>query len=353
MAAMLGLLTIGVMVGWAGFAPRKLKWIPGALLAVTLATVIAQVLAMPVRFVNLPDSLFSAVQLPAAANFMRMMEPEFIIASLTLAFVASAETLLSATAVDQMHDGPRANYDRELLSQGVGNTLSGLAGGLPMTGVIVRSATNVAAGAKTRYSAIMHGVWLLLFVAALPFVLRMVPTASLAAVLVYTGYKLVNPDNVRRLLRFGGAPVIIYAATVIMIVATDLLLGIITGLVLSVVKVLWALSRLHIDVQESARGSYDVHVTGAATFLRMPRLVDALNAIPEGREIHVHLRGLMYIDHACFDAIGDWQRKRTDKGVPVVVEWQDARDRYFRSNDFPGIAKPRHPEPHTQAGSAH
>jgi MFS superfamily sulfate permease-like transporter len=354
MAAALGLVTIAVMVGWAGFAPRKLKWIPGALIAVTLATVIAQALAMPVRYVNLPDSLFSALQLPATSNFLRMIEPQFIVAALTLAFVASAETLLSATAVDQMHDGPRANYDREMLSQGVGNTLSGLAGGLPMTGVIVRSATNVAAGAKTRHSAIMHGVWLLLFVAALPFVLRMVPTASLAAVLVYTGYKLVNPDNVRRLLRFGGAPVIIYAATVIMIVATDLLIGIITGLVLSVVKVLWALSRLHIDVQhDTAHSRYDVHVTGAATFLRMPRLVDALTLIPEGSAVHLHLRGLMYIDHACFDAIADWERKRAEKGAPVVVEWQEARDRYFSSNDFPGIAKPRHPEPHVQAGSAH
>jgi MFS superfamily sulfate permease-like transporter len=200
----------------------------------------------------------------------------------------------------------------------------------------------------------MHGVWLLLFVAALPSVLRMVPTASLAAVLVYTGYKLVNVANIKRLLRFGGGPIIIYSATVVMIVATDLLIGIATGLALSLIKVLWALSRIDIDVRPDAlRHRIDVHVSGAATFLRMPGLVDKLGSLPEDKEVHVHLRDLLYIDHACFDAIAEWERKRNGKGHPVVVEWQDAKDRYFQTNDFGPLAKSREPEPHVGAGSAH
>jgi MFS superfamily sulfate permease-like transporter len=354
LAAMLGLTTIAVMVGWAAFAPRRLKWVPGALLAVTLATAIAQIFCMSVRYVDLPDSLLSALKFPGAENFFRLSDPQFILAALTLAFVASAETLLSATAVDQMHDGPRTKYNRELLSQGIGNSLSGLAGGLPMTGVIVRSATNVAAGAKTRHSAMLHGVWLLLFVAALPFVLRMVPTASLAAVLVYTGYKLVNPANFRRLLRFGGAPVIIYSATVIMIVATDLLIGIATGLLLSLIKILWALARIEIDIRSDARRSrVDVTVSGAATFLQMPRLIDSLSSLPEDAEVHVHLHGLRYIDHACFDAIADWERKRIEKGGLVVVGWDEAKARYRSTNHFGQLAKAREPEPHVGAGAGH
>jgi MFS superfamily sulfate permease-like transporter len=353
-AAFLGLTTIVVMLVWSAAAPRKLKWIPGALIAVALATAISQAFSMPVKYVNLPDSVLTAINLPAAQHFFQLMEPQFVIAALTLAFVASAETLLSATAVDQMHDGPRTNYNRELLSQGVGNTLSGLAGGLPMTGVIVRSATNVAAGGKTRRSTMFHGLWLLLFVAALPFVLRMVPTASLAVVLVYTGYKLINPANIKRLLRFGGAPIIIYSATVFMIVATDLLMGIATGLVMSLLKVLWALSRMEIDIRrDSAHSRIDVHVTGAATFLRMPRLVDALSSLPEYSAVHVHLGGLRYIDHACFDAIADWERKRAGKGGAVVVAWQDAKDRYVSANHFGNLAKARVPEPHAGAGAAH
>ena len=113
-----------------------------------------------------------------------------------MAFIASAETLLCASAVDQMHQGPRTKYDKELAAQGVGNALCGLLGVLPMTGVIVRSSANVEAGGKTRASAILHGVWLLLFAAVLPFTLSYIPVASLAAVLVFTGYKLAYPKAV-------------------------------------------------------------------------------------------------------------------------------------------------------------
>jgi MFS superfamily sulfate permease-like transporter len=153
------------------------------LVGVVFATAVAQFLSIPVRYVDLPDSLLGSIAMPEFSGFARLGELQFIIASLTLAFVASAETLLSATAVDQMHDGPRTRYNRELMSQGVGNTICGFLGGLPMTGVIVRSATNVAAGAKTRRSAIFHGLWLLVLVAAAPGVLRAVPVASLAAIL--------------------------------------------------------------------------------------------------------------------------------------------------------------------------
>jgi MFS superfamily sulfate permease-like transporter len=334
-AAMLGLTTIVILLLWGKFAPSKIKWVPGALIAVLVATVAAQVLAMPVRYVDLPDTLAGAISLPALANFARLWEGHFLIAAITLAFVASAETLLSATAVDQMHDGPRTKYNRELFSQGVGNMLAGFAGGLPMTGVIVRSATNVAAGGKTRLSTVMHGGWLLLLVAAVPFVLRMVPTASLAAILVYTGYKLVNPQNVRRLLRYGGLPVLVYAATVIMIVATDLLTGILTGLVLSILKVLYGMSHLGMEVRpDAARKRIDVYVTGSATFIRLPKLVDTLAALPEDSEVHLHLADVQYIDHASMDAISTWQRQREQKYAPVVIEWEEAMAKYRQGNRF-------------------
>ena len=202
------------------------------LVGVAAVTVVAQVLDLPIAYVDIPDNLLGSLQLPAASTWARLWDVRLVVEAAALAFVASAETLLSATAVDQMHGGKRTNYDRELLSQGAGNILAGLLGGLPMTGVIVRSATNVAAGAKTRTSAILHGVWLLLLVAAAPAVLRLVPTASLAAVLVYTGYKLVNVQNIRRLLQYGGMPVAIYAVTLTVIIVEDLLTGIIVGLLL-------------------------------------------------------------------------------------------------------------------------
>jgi MFS superfamily sulfate permease-like transporter len=333
LAAMLGITTIAILVLWSKFAPRQVRWVPGALVAVVCATAIAGLVKMPVRYVDLPDNLFASIQVPSLAVFARLSEPQFIIAAVTVAFVASAETLLCATAVDQMHDGPRTNYDRELLSQGIGNSLAGLAGGLPMTGVIVRSATNVAAGGKTRKSAIMHGFWLLILVAAAPAVLRLVPTASLAAILVYTGYKLVNPQNVRRLLQYGGAPVAIYAVTVVMIVATDLLTGIISGIVLSLGKVVYALSHMGIDVKKDTwRSRVEVHLQGAATFMRLPKLVDALEKLPTDTEVHVHIQQLNYIDHACLDALSTWEKKRNEKAATTVVEWDGLMEKYRSRN---------------------
>jgi MFS superfamily sulfate permease-like transporter len=332
-AAFLGITTILVILGWTSFAPAKLKWIPGALLGVATATTIATVLSMPVRYVDLPANLLGSIKLPEASAFAVFTDPTIILAAVGLAFVASAETLLSAAAVDQLHDGPRTNYDRELFSQGVGNSLSGLLGGLPLTGVIVRSATNVAAGARTRRSAIMHGAWLLLLVAIFPGVLRMVPTSSLAAVLVYTGYKLVNPANIRRLLSFGAAPLIIYAATVIVIVSVDLLAGILTGIALSVVKVLWALARLKIDVRNLGE-RVEVQISGAATFLRLPKLVDTLDRLPPGAEVRITFRDMRYIDHACFEAISNWERQWRGKNGKVILAWDELTSRYREQNQF-------------------
>ena len=118
-----------------------------------------------------------------------MFSAPILIGGLTIALVASAETLLCATAVDKLQTGSRTNYDKELRSQGVGNMICGLLGSLPMTGVIVRSSANVQAGARTRLSAVLHGIWLLVFVALLPGLLSLVPTSALAAILVFTGYK--------------------------------------------------------------------------------------------------------------------------------------------------------------------
>jgi MFS superfamily sulfate permease-like transporter len=341
-AAALGLTTILVLIGWAKLAPKKLHWVPGALIAVAVATIAARVFGMPVKYVNIPDNLLGSIRLPAWDAFASAFSVEMFVLAVTIAFVASAETLLSATAVDQMHDGPRTNYDRELVAQGAGNMIAGVLGGLPMTGVIVRSATNVAAGARTRASAMMHGVWLLLMVAALPFVLRAVPTASLAAVLVYTGYKLINPKNVRRLMQYGAFPVAIYAATVIVIIAEDLLTGILTGIGLSIVKILYGLTHMHIRVtRDSARNRIDVHVMGAATFLRMPKLVDTLDALPQGVEVHIHLDTATYVDHACMEALANWERKRAEKDSKVVVEWDDLRAKYQARNGWRGSAMPQ------------
>jgi MFS superfamily sulfate permease-like transporter len=332
-AARIGLLTIAILMFWKKLAVGPLKMAPAPLVAVVAATLTTFALNLPIKQVELPPSILSAITLPSLTGLdaWAAWQP-LLAAALSIAFIASAETLLSASAVDQMHCGPRTKYDRELAAQGVGNMVSGLLGALPMTGVIVRSAANVQAGARTNKSEILHGVWLLMFAAIFPFVLRLIPTASLAAILVYTGFKLVNLKVVEELRRFGASEVLIYAATVLAIVGKDLLTGVVVGIVLSIIKLLVTFSHLHVRVEDDpAEERVNLYLEGAATFLRLPRLAAALEAVPANRELHVHFEHLDYIDHACLDLLMNWQKQHEALGGSLVIDWESLTARIGHS----------------------
>jgi len=320
-AATIGVLTIGILIAWNTLAPRRVKWIPGALIAVVVAAATAAIQGLEIRYVQLPDSLLASSTLLSVEGLTLLAGSGLLLSAVALAFVASAETLLSAAAVDRMHDGPRANYDRELLAQGIGNTLCGLLGALPMTGVIVRSAANVNAGARTRQSTIFHAAWLLLFVLAFPGLLRLVPTASLAAVLVYTGYRLIDPGVVRRLAALGNMPVAIYAMTLVVIVGTDLLTGILVGLGASALQVLHRLTHFDVRVLQDEDGLH-VHLAGAGTFVRLPKLLALLEALPASERVRIHVHDLGFMDEAVLDSLASWEKqRRMQGGAPVLVEW--------------------------------
>ncbi len=332
-AAGIGLLTLVSLVGWTWLRdklPGPLKVVPAPLVAVGAATAAATALALPIQYVNVPTDWSSFVRLPELADISQLLRPAILAEAMALAVVASAESLLCANEVDKLHSGARSDLDKELVAQGVGNTLAGILGALPITGVIVRSTANVEAGATTRWSAVMHGFWLLGMVLLLPWVLAMVPVASLAAVLVYIGYKLVSPKVIRDLHARGRAELAIYVATVVAIVATNLLEGLLVGLALSVLRLAWTFSNLQVEVDEVDAGVVHVHLHGAATFVRLPWLVAALEPIREDAEVHVHLRHLTYIDHACLDAIADWERQREGRGGTLTMEWDELKARSAR-----------------------
>jgi MFS superfamily sulfate permease-like transporter len=323
-AARIGLLTIALIVLWRPLAPRALKLVPATLVAVLVATLATAGLDLPIRQVQIPDSLLDAIQLPTRDLRERLPGWSALLgAAASLAFIASAETLLCATAVDQLHNGPRTRYDRELAAQGVGNMICGFLGALPMTGVIVRSATNVDAGARSRLSAILHGAWLLLFVMLLPFLLRLIPTAALAAILVYTGCKLVSVKAIRTLWGYGKSEVAIYAATVAVIVARDLLSGVVLGILLSLVKLVYTFSHLTVRLEPMPEeGRTILNLEGAATFIRLPKLAAALETVPPNTELHVRFEQLTYIDHACLDLLINWGRQHEATGGRLVVDWE-------------------------------
>lgn len=320
-AGCIGMFTIAVVIVWVSLAPKKLKVIPAALIAVVGATALTTFLHLNIKTVSLPDNLLAAVQLPTTETLHKVFDWKIWLEAAGIAVIASAETLLTATAVDRIQSATKTRYDRELTAQGVGNILCGMVGALPMTGVIVRSSANVEAGARTRLSSILHGLWLLLFVVCLPFVLRLIPTASLAALLVYTGYKLTNFKVVKTLLPYGKSEVAIYFITLGAIIATDLLTGVITGMSLTTAKLLYTLGHLEIKSQSGPNSRIDLHLKGAATFLSLPKFAEALDDVPDNAELHVHLEDLTYIDHACLDLLMNWEVQHKGRGGVLAIDW--------------------------------
>ncbi|WP_434559873.1 SulP family inorganic anion transporter [Pseudomonas sp. Z5-35] len=320
-AGLLGLSTIAVMWLWEKFRPHSLRFVPGALLGVGLATAASLLLALQVKRVEVPENMAEAIDWLRPADLLNLADPSVLIAAFAVAFIASAETLLSAAAVDRMHSGERADFDRELSAQGIGNMLCGLLGALPMTGVIVRSSANVQAGATTRMSTIFHGLWLLLFVLLLSSVLQSIPVASLAGVLVYTGFKLVDLKAFRSLGRYGRMPMFTYAATALAIIFTDLLTGVLIGFGLTLAKLAWKASRLKISLIDLPQdGEMELRLVGAATFLKVPALTQVLNTVPEGATVHVPLNNLSYIDHSCLELLEEWGRANASKGSKLLIE---------------------------------
>ena len=331
-AAKIGLLSIAIIVLWQWLAPKRLRLIPGPLLAVAATTALAYAFSLPVLYVETPQNLLDGLNFPVLHIFQDVKLWDLLLAGFTIAAVASAETLLCASAVDRMHSGPRTQYDRELAAQGIGNMLCGLFGALPMTGVIVRSAANVHAGATSRWSAVLHGLWILLFVVFLGGLLRMIPICALAGILIHIGLRLIDYKALIHLWKTSRSEALIFVTTMVVIAAEDLLTGVITGVVLSALKLLVSFSNL--DVQLKAAGGAPGHeritlkISGAATFLRLPVLAAKLDEVPTGAHLHVDFEHLDYIDHACLELLMSWARQHETTGGQLFIDWGQLHARF-------------------------
>lgn len=321
LAAIIGVLSILMIVGWS-LLPKKFQVVPPALVAVLVAVAIAAGFHMPIRYIFIPSHFLDVIHLPPMNFWSLLMDSNVWITALTVAFVATAETMLSTTALDQMHSGKRADYNREVIAQGIGNSISGLLGALPITGVIVRSTANIEAKAQTRLSTILHGVWIAALILIFPSALDLIPVSSLAAVLVYTGYKLIKPKMLKELLSEGKSEVAIYIATLLAVVSTSLLEGVLIGFALSLLKLLYTLTKFKILVQYQADNK-QIHLflAGSATFIYLPRLAKVLEGLPHGQHVHVHAEHLHYIDHACMELLSNWKKLYQKNGGNFFIEW--------------------------------
>ncbi|MFD3744078.1 SulP family inorganic anion transporter [Nocardia sp. NPDC058633] len=322
-----GLLVITVLIGWQ-YLPRRMRVVPGPLVAVVLATVLSLVLPVTVERVRLDGSLLDGIGLPALPHGGWL---PLVLTMLTVALIASVETLLSAVAVDKLRPDQRTDFDRELLGQGAANMTSGLLGGLPIAAVIVRSITNANAGARSRAATVMHGGWILIFAVALVGLVRQIPTAALAGLLVLIGVQLVKLAHIKRARRTGD--LYVYLITVIAVVALNLLQGMVIGLLAAVALLLWRVVKFTIAAAPRTDGTWLVRIAGTCTFLAAPRLTAELAKVPAGVDVTVEL-SVDFLDHAACELLSEWADTRESNGGTVdFVELGTAR--MARTHDGP------------------
>ena len=312
---LVGVTVVVIMLSWKR-TPAGLQRLPGPLVAIVAATVLSLVLPLGADRIQLDGSIIDAIGLP------RLPDGDwaaFGFAVLTIALIASVESLLSAVAVDKMHSGARTNFDRELIGQGAANMASGMLGGLPVTGVIVRSATNVTAGARSRASAILHAVWVLVFSMLLVGLVQQIPNAALAGLLIVIGIQLVRLAHIRLARRTGDLWV--YAITVAGVIFLNLLEGVVIGLVVAIALVLWRVVRasVHAEPIGDDDGTWRVTVEGTCSFLSLPRLSRELAAVPAGSDVTVEIT-VDFLDHAAYEVIEEWVRRHRTTGGTVVID---------------------------------
>ncbi len=277
------------------------------------------------------------VQIPVVSSFQEFtglfVFPDFTqignkqvwIVAVTIAIIASLETLLSIEAIDKLDPFKRNTpTNRELIAQGVGNIASGALGGLPMTSVIVRSSANVQAGGRSRQSAMLHGVWLLLALLAVPMVINLIPLSCLAAILLHTGYKLADPTLFKRMFRKGLDQFVPFAVTVIAVVFTDLLMGVGIGIMVAIFYIIRTNMQNAFQMETNEQnGKKTVIITLAeeVSFLNKVPIQQMLYSLPKSIDrIQIDGKQSKFIDKDVIDVLKDFELNAASKGIDIQLQ---------------------------------
>jgi len=323
-------VSLAILALWSGFFRRRARWLPLPLLAVSAGVVISLVQPLidpswalkPTQIVQIPANIFGAISLP---DFSRVWsDPRIFKDAFTIGLLASLETLLCVEAIDKLDPLKRKTpVNRELVAQGVGNMLCGLVGALPMTAVIVRGAANVDAGGRTRLSSFTHGVFLLLAAAAVPFLLNMIPYASLAAILIMTGYNLTKPALYRHMYRLGWNQFLPFLITIVVILATDLLLGVAIGLAISIYFIVRNNFKAEYKMerrQESVTQYYYIKLNSMVTFLNKVNLQNTLYKVPPYSVLTIDGSDSRFIDYDVLEMISEYEKQAHEKHIQLVLK---------------------------------
>ncbi|MEQ6120595.1 SulP family inorganic anion transporter [Reichenbachiella sp. MALMAid0571] len=331
---LVGVVSLGLFIFWESKFIKQnqiLKQVPAGLLAVITGLLIniglksayPEMAISGSHLVNIPvisgiSSLSSVLQFP---DFSFLTDINVYIIAITLAIIASLETLLSVEAVDKMDPlKRRTSQNAELKAQGVGNIISGLIGGLPITAVIVRSTANLDAGAKSKMSAIYHGVLLLVAVGFFPLVMNEIPLASLAAILIAVGYKLTKPALYKTLFKMGKGQFIPFITTVVAILFTDLLIGICIGMAVGIFYILRTNYKVLYHYDETKHPENDtnlitIKLSEHVSFLNKAGLQLTFERLPENSHVLIDGSHSKEIDHDALEVIYNYKSNAHERNI--------------------------------------
>lgn len=345
-AIVIALVSLAILIFWERLVfLRRLKIIPGALVAVMVSIIINQIFIVSGSALAVTSGHLVSLPVPATfkdlsalivmPDFSAIDNPKIWTVAATLAIVASIETLLCIEAADQMDQHKRyTNTNRELKAQGLGNIISGLIGGLPMTSVVVRTSANANAGARSKLSTILHGFLLLLCVLTIPFLLNLIPLATLAAILLLVGYKLAQPALFVRFWQRGKYQFIPFIITVLGVVFTNLLQGVSLGIAVSIVFVLKGNLKRAYHFRKDQFNDGDlvrIDLAQEVSFLNKAAIKQTLNEIPPGARVEINASDTVYIAHDVLDLIREFKEGRA-KEQNIEVSLQGFKEAYDLEN---------------------
>lgn len=318
-----------LLIIWKKTFAKKISFLPASFIIVVFGIILSLLFGKflpglqlkPAQFVTIPPDIFSSIQFPRFRDVFS--DPEIWRNAVIICFVASLETLLSVTAIDKLDPYNRITpQNRELIAQGTGNFFSGLLGGIPITAVIVRSAANAEAGGKTKAASFMHGIWLLLAILfAIPLI-NLIPYCVLAVILLGTGYSLAKPKMIMAVYKQGREQFLPFIITVIAILFTDLLIGVIIGIIYSLYFLIKHTYRAGFAIKRRTEGHlqyFDIKLALNVSFLNKKKIMETLDQMPEYSVVEVNGSNSIYIDQDVLEIIQEFKSKAHQKHIELIL----------------------------------
>lgn len=328
-AVFISIISLAILILMKKPQFQKYNKIPAPLVVVILGILINFLLnefgsphaLKPNQLVKIPDNMFAEIKFPDFTKILSNVE--IWKDGLLIGVLATLETLLCVEAMDKLDKHNRITpVNRELIAQGIGNFLCGLLGAIPMTAVVVRGSANLQAGAKTKISAFVHGVFLLLLVLLIPFLINMIPYASLSAILIITGFGLTRIEIYRHLFKLGLKQFVPFIATIIIILATDLLIGVSIGLMISIYYIIKENFKENYDIEKShyqGIDQYKLKLQSSVTFINKVKIKNALDKVPPYSVLTIDGSDIHFIDYDVLEIISDFVAKAHDRHIQLQL----------------------------------